>query len=186
MKRLISLTILSVALYACSDKPLTVSSPLLKQTQQQIDQLFQPFAEPGSPGYAIGIIRDTQVLYTQGYGSANLDYELPITPHSAFDIASVSKQFTAACIALLVLDKKLTLETPASNYIPELLKYKDTIRISHLIYMTSGIIDYYRLPRPGGKSWNTFFYFDNDACIAASLGQDSLLFHPGEKWDYCN
>jgi CubicO group peptidase (beta-lactamase class C family) len=159
---------------------------LSKQVRGRIDSLFRAFAKPGSPGYAIGIIRDEQILYEQGYGSANLDYDLPITPHSAFDIASVSKQFTAACIALLIMDGKLSLESPASQFLPRLSKYKDTIRVKHLIYNTSGIIDYYKLPRPGGRSWNTFNYFDNDDCIAASLARDSLLFKPGEKWDYCN
>jgi CubicO group peptidase (beta-lactamase class C family) len=164
----------------------THSGRLPGAVKGRIDRLFQAFAKPGSPGYAIGIIRDTQVLYVQGYGSANLDYELRITPHSAFDIASVSKQFTAACVALLIMDGKLSLESPASLFIPQLAKYPDTIRVKHLIYNTSGIIDYYKLPRPGGRSWNTLFYFDNDVCIAASLGQDNLLFKPGEKWDYCN
>ena len=186
IKRLIALTVLAGALLKGTAQQHIVSGPLSKQVKGQIDRLFQTFAKPGSPGYAIGIIRDRQILYEQGYGSANLDYDLPITPHSAFDIASVSKQFTAACIALLMMEGKLSLESPASLYIPQLSKYKDTIRVKHLIFNTSGIIDYYKLPRPGGRSWNTFNYFDNDDCIAASLGQDSLLFEPGAKWDYCN
>jgi CubicO group peptidase (beta-lactamase class C family) len=186
IRRLITVAILAGALYDVTARQPVASGPLSKQVKGRIDSLFRVFAKPGSPGYAIGIIRDTQILYEQGYGSANLDYELPITPHSAFDIASVSKQFTAACIALLIMDGKLSLETPASLYIPRLAKYPDTIRVKHLIYNTSGIIDYYKLPRPGERSWNTFNYFDNDDCIAASLAQDSLLFKPGEKWDYCN
>ncbi|MCS3733188.1 CubicO group peptidase (beta-lactamase class C family) [Mucilaginibacter dorajii] len=117
---------------------------------------------------------------------ANLDYTLPITPKSAFDIASVSKQFTGACIALLIMDGKLRLDMPASRFIPELAKYKDTIRIEHLIYNTSGITDYYQLPRASDRSWVTFDYFDNDECIRTSLRQDTLAFMPGTKWDYCN
>jgi CubicO group peptidase (beta-lactamase class C family) len=182
IKRSIALTVLAGTLQTGTAQQPSLST----QEKGQIDRLFQAFAKPGSPGYAIGIIRDEEILYEQGYGSANLDYDLPITPHSAFDIASVSKQFTAACIALLIMEGKLSLESPASLYIPQLSKYRDTIRVGHLIYNTSGIIDYYKLPRPGGRSWNTFNYFDNDDCIAVSLGQDSLLFKPGERWDYCN
>lgn len=125
-------------------------------------------------------------MYTKGYGSANLDYEIPISSNSSFDIASVSKQFTAACIALLILEDKLILETPASKFIPELGKFEDTIRIKHLIYNTSGITDYHRLPRPDGKSWITFNYFDIDYCIKVSLEKNTLAFKPGDKWDYCN
>ena len=84
------------------------------------------------------------------------------------------------------MDGKLDLQTPASQYIPELAKYRDTIRISHLIYNTSGITDYYKLPRKDGRSWVTFNYFSIDECIQTSLTPDALQFKPGAKWDYCN
>ena len=155
-------------------------------SKKEIDSLFAPFDKLNSPGYAIGILMDTTILYRMGYGSANLDYDIPITPNSVFDIASVSKQFTAACIALLIMDHKLTLDTPVQNYIPELAKYKDTIRIEHLIYNTSGLTDYFKLPRPDGKSWLGFYYFTTEDAINASLSQDTLAFKPGDQWDYSN
>jgi len=155
-------------------------------TKKRIDSLFSDFDNLNSPGYAIGIAKNGQTLYKNGYGSANLDYSIPIEPNSAFSIASVSKQFTAACIALLILENKVALETPVSNFIPELNKYPDTIRIKHLIYNTSGITDYHRLPRKSGKSWITLNYFDVDECIETSLSQEVLQFKPGDKWDYCN
>ncbi|MDB5158229.1 MAG: Serine beta-lactamase-like protein mitochondrial [Mucilaginibacter sp.] len=159
---------------------------LSPQQKNKIDHLFAAFNRKDSPGYAIGVVKGTKVLYTKGYGAANLDYQIPITPNSSFDIASVSKQFTAACIALLIMDKKLDLDMPVSKFVPELAKYKDTIRIKHLIYNTSGITDYHKLPRPDGKSWITFNYFDIDYCIKVSLSKDTLAFKPGNKWDYCN
>ena len=161
-------------------------APLSEEVKEKIDSIFKDFDKKNSPGYAIGILKNTHILYSKGFGSANLDYDIPITMNSSFDIASVSKQFTAACIALLIMDRKISLETPASKFIPELSKYKDTIRIKHLIYNTSGIIDYYKLPRPDGESWITFNYFDIDYCIKTSLSQDTLSFKPGDKWDYCN
>lgn len=157
-----------------------------KQAKGKIDTIFKAFDKKNSPGFAIGIVKGRDILYTKSYGSANLDYEIPITSDSSFDIASVSKQFTAACIALLIMDNKISLETPVIDFVPELRKYKDTIKIKHLIYNTSGIIDYHKLPRPDGKSWITFNYFDIDYCIKVSLSQDTLSFKPGDKWDYCN
>ncbi|GAB5521402.1 MAG: serine hydrolase domain-containing protein [Rhodothermales bacterium] len=156
--------------------------------QHQIDALFSEFDSLTSPGYAIGIAKGETVLYTHGYGSANLDYQLPITPSSAFSIASVSKQFTAACVALLILEGSLTLDDPAQTYIPELAKYEayPRIRIKHLIYNTSGLTDYHRLPRRDGKSWITFNYFDVDESLSYALAEDTLLFAPGEQWDYVN
>lgn len=97
-----------------------------------------------------------------------------------------SKQFTAACVALLILENKISLETPVQIYIPALKKYQDTIRLKHLIYNTSGIVDYHHLPRKDEKSWITFNYFDVNECIETSLAQDTLKFKPGERWDYCN
>src|SRR5258707_10162014 len=87
-----------------------ITTPILPNTAKtKIDSLFQKFNNLNSPGYAIGIVKGTKVLYTKGYGSANLDYNIPITANSGFDIASVSKQFTAACIALLIIDGKINL-----------------------------------------------------------------------------
>jgi len=162
------------------------ASQLSQAEKNRINQLFSNYDKKSSPGYAIGIVKGSELLYAKGYGSANLDYQVPITANSSFDIASVSKQFTAACIVLLMMDGKIKLEMPVSDFIPQLAKYKDTIRIKHLIYNTSGIIDYYKLPRPDGKSWITFNYFDNDYCIKVSLSPDTLLFKPGDQWDYCN
>lgn len=160
--------------------------PVLSEREKdKIDLVFKDFTLE-TPGYAIGVSIDGHTVYSNGYGSANLDYKLPITPESSFDIASVSKQFTAAGIALLILNGKLSLETPVSDYIPELSKYADTIRVKHLIYNTSGIVDYYRLPRASGKSWITFNYFDIDECIETSLSIDTLSFKPGSRWDYSN
>ncbi|MGJ8662705.1 MAG: serine hydrolase domain-containing protein [Marinicella sp.] len=156
------------------------------ETKERINKLFSEFDHLNSPGYAIGISKNEHTLYKKGYGSANLDYSIPITSNSAFSIASVSKQFTAASIALLILDNKITLDTPAAKYIPELNQYPDKIKIKHLIYNTSGIPDYHSLPRQNNKSWITFNYFDIDECIATSLAQEKLLFTPGTKWDYSN
>lgn len=162
------------------------NSDLSASTAQKIDALFRDFDHLESPGYAIGISKEGENLYMKGYGSANLDYNIPITTNSVFSIASVSKQFTTACIALLILEGKLSLETPAGAFIPALRQYSDTIRVKHLIYNSSGLPEYFELPRKSGKSWITFNYFDIDECIENSLAQGSLQFSPGDRWDYCN
>ena len=181
MRLLIGLFILLINL-SCAGQ----ESKISKLNRDRIDNLFKDFDRKDSPGYAVGISKGTETLYSNGFGSANLDYSIPITTNSSFDIASVSKQFTAACIALLIMDGKLTLETPVREFIPDLGKYADIIRVKHLIYNTSGIIDYHRLPRPNGYSWITFNYFDIDDCIKVSLEKNTLAFKPGEQWEYCN
>lgn len=184
MKKNISV-LLFLFCISCNPTPKN-DGALDRQTGSEIDNLFAPFNKMDSPGYAIGILKDTSILYEKGYGSANLDYHLPVNIRTAFDIASVSKQFTAAGIALLIMHDSLNLNDPVENYLPELAKYPDTIRIKHLIYNTSGIIDYFRLPRAHDKSWLDFYYFDNDEAIRTSLKPDTLAFHPGAQWDYSN
>jgi CubicO group peptidase (beta-lactamase class C family) len=159
---------------------------LSKQTITQIDKLFDSYNKPDSPGYAIGIFRNGKVLYKKGYGMANLDYNLPITPESVFNVASLSKQFTAACIALLILRDSLSLEDEVKQYIPEVAKYTYPIKVKHLVYMTSGIKEYHSLPHKNGLNWNLYDYFTVDTAIAVSLKEPTLEFEPGTKWAYSN
>ena len=77
---------------------------------KQIDQVFYAYDHPGSPGFALGLIHDGNLVFARGYGDANLDDQIPITPHTSFHLASASKQFTAAAVALLILDRKLSME----------------------------------------------------------------------------
>ncbi len=184
MKNIIALILSLTTLGSCGQEVSTIE--MSSSIKQKVDSLFSEFDNLDSPGYAIGISKNGKTLYKNGYGAANLDYNIPIETNSAFSIASVSKQFTAACIALLILENKISLETPASEFIPELKKYSDTIRIKHLIYNTSGITDYHRLKRKSGTSWVTFNYFDINECISTSLAEDNLQFSPGDQWDYCN
>src|ERR1700733_8631327 len=111
-------------------------------TEAKIDKVFAEYARPDSPGYVLGLMKDGELVFAKGYGQANLDDGIPITPHTAFHLASLSKQFTGAAIALLILEHKIALTDPVSKYIPEAAKYGDGLRIEHLVYMTSGLHEY--------------------------------------------
>jgi CubicO group peptidase (beta-lactamase class C family) len=87
------------------------------------------------------------------YGLANLDDGIPITPKTSFHLASLSKQFTASAIALLILNHKIALSDSVAIYIPEVAKYGQGLRIEHLVYMTSGIHEYTDVPRTNGVPW---------------------------------
>ena len=161
------------------------ASPWLDASQQSaIDAIFT--VPPGSPGYAVAVIHDGSFAYAKGFGLANLDDNIPITRETAFHLASLSKQFTAAAVALLILDGKLSLSDPVSRYIPETAKYGDGLRIEHLVYMTSGLHEYTDEPRPNRDPWVTFRYFTRDDAIAAALKPNTLEFTPGTQWAYRN
>jgi len=163
-----------------------VTSWLNATQQAKVDKVFAAYAGKDTPGYALGIIRDGEFVYARGYGQANLDDGIPITPETAFHLASVSKQFTAAAVALLVLDGKLSLSDPVAKYIPEAAKYGDGLRVEHLVYMTSGLHEYTDLPRVSGDPWMSYYYFTRDEAIRTSLAQPKLEFAPGTKWAYRN
>ena len=155
------------------------------QRNRAIADVFKQFDHATSPGYAVGVIKNGQLVYARGFGSANLDYQVPITRQTVFNVASLSKQFTAACVAILIQRGKLSLEDELTKFFPEAAKYGTPIRIKHLVYMTSGLKEYYRLPRAGGRNWERDYFTVADA-IAASLSQSELEFKPGSKWAYNN
>jgi CubicO group peptidase (beta-lactamase class C family) len=157
-----------------------------KALTARIDAVFADHASADSPGYALGVIRDGKLWLARGYGQANLDDEIPITPATAFHLASLSKQFTASAVALLILDGKLSLEDPLSRYVPEAAKFGPDLKLRHLVYMTSGLPEYTGRPRPNGDPWFSAFYFTRDDAIAATMAADKLDFAPGTKWSYSN
>jgi CubicO group peptidase (beta-lactamase class C family) len=134
----------------------------------------------------VAIIKGGDFALSRGYGLANLDDGIPITPETSFHLASLSKQFTGAAIALMILEHKIALTDPVSKYIPEVAKYGDGLRIEHLVYMTSGLHEYTDLPRASGDPWMTFYYFTRDEAIATALRPDHLEFAPGMQWAYRN
>lgn len=163
-----------------------VAADLPTVAVSQIDAVFSDFAKTDTPGYAVGVIRDGELIFAKGYGQANLDDGVAITPKTRFHLASLSKQFAGAAVALLIQDGKLSLEDPVARYIPEAAKFGPDLKIKHLVYMTSGLRDYTTLPRKGGQPWFSAYYFTRDEAIAAGLAQPDLAFKPGTQWAYSN
>ncbi len=155
-------------------------------TQSKIDALFAANARVDTPGYAVEVLKDGRVVFAKGYGQANLDDGVPINAQTAFHLASVSKQFTGAAVALLLTDGKISLDDSVAKYIPEAAKFGDGLRIKHLVYMTSGLPEYTSLPRESGLPWVTFDYFTRDEAIRAVLKVPKLEFVPGTEWAYRN
>lgn len=103
-----------------------------------VDAMFGDLTKPGSPGCAVGIYRNGKIIFGKGYGYANLEENVPITPQTVFDVGSVAKQFTAACILLLKKQGKLKLDDDVRKYVPELPDYSaqtgHKITILHLLH----------------------------------------------------
>ena len=151
----------------------------------RIDALFAAYAEGVQPGYAIGIVRDGELVFARGYGYGNLARRELITPDTSLNLASLSKQLTAAAVALEIVDGRLDPDGTLGAYWPESPEFVHDISIAHLIYMTSGLPEYYRLPSPRG-GWLSENEFTVDDAVGAVFAAGELEFAPGSRWAYSN
>ena len=153
-------------------------------TNPQVDAIFAAYDKPGTPGCALGVIRDGAFVYQKGYGYANLDYGIPLTSRSVFDIGSTSKQFVGMAAALLEEDGKLRLDDDIRKYFPEIPAYDKPITIRMMLQHTSGLRDYltlFRLAKYGADD----FYLDDDV-VKMIARQKATNFTPGSDWLYSN
>lgn len=155
------------------------------ETSAAIDKIFAAFDTTTRPGCALGVWRNGKIIYTRGYGMANLEYNIPITPETIFEAGSVSKQFTAAAIQILCRDEKLALEDDIRKLLPEVPQFGPLITIKHLLTHTSGIRDQWGLlsaaGRPPGSAVHTL-----DEILDLVSRQRDLNFAPGSDYLYSN
>lgn len=133
------------------------------------------------PGAALAVVHSGSLRHSEYCGLANLKPRTPITAHTNFRLASLTKQFTATAILLLIQEGSLSLQSPIVPLLPDLPAAARGITIRHLLSHTSGLADYETLiPHPRTKQLT-------DADVLALLQQHpSLLFSPGEKFHYSN
>ena len=136
------------------------------------------------PGCALAIIREGDIVYSRGYGMADLEHDIPISPQSVFYIGSVSKQFVTTALLLLVEEGKLSLEDDVRKYIPELPDYGHTISLRNLVHQTSGLRDNLTLWELSGRSM--IDDIPEDEIFEMICRQQDLNFIPGEDYAYSN
>ena len=153
--------------------------------QSRVDEIFKEFAVPGSPGCTVAVYQDGRPVLSRAYGMANLDHDVALSPSSVFHVASVSKQFTAAAILLLVEDGKLALDDDVRKHVPELPDFGNRITVRHLIHHTSGIRDQWSLLGLAGWRYSKDLITDDDV-LSILARQKDLNFPPGEQHLYSN
>ena len=150
----------------------------------RVDSIFAAYDRPDAPGCAVGVYRDGRIQYARGYGLADLEHRVPITPATVFDIGSTSKQFTAATILLLEQEGKLSLDDDVRRFLPELPAYERPITIRHLLHHTSGLRDYIGLLRLAGVRTDDVATADD--ALQMLVRQRALNFAPGDEHLYSN
>ncbi len=158
---------------------------LSPDTATRIDKVFEKWNRTDSPGCAVGVYKDGQIVYEHGYGMANLNDDVPITPETVFHVASMSKQFTAASILLLAQQGKLSLDDDVHKYIPELPDFGERITLRHMMHHTSGLRDQWSLLGLAGWRYSQDLITDDDV-MSVLVHQKALNFKPGEKYMYSN
>lgn len=152
---------------------------------QQVDRLFSRWDTTDTPGVALAVVKNGNMVYRRDYGMASLRLGVPITSSTVFNCGSQSKQFTAFAILLLEDEGKLSLDEDIRLYLPEIDDCGRTITIEHLIYHASGLQDYVQLMKYCG--WYQFEDVVNrDLAIALLSRQTALNFEPGDRFMYCN
>ena len=147
-----------------------------------MDQVIQPYVANRQFMGSVLVARDGQVIYSKGYGSADLEWDVPNTPSTKFRLGSVTKQFTAASILLLEERGKLSVNDPVKKYVPDAPAAWDKITIFNLLTHTSGIPNFTNFP-----DYRKLEPFAATAeQLVARFRDKPLDFEPGEKWQYSN
>ncbi len=149
----------------------------------QIDAVFAAFTKE-APGCAVGIYREGQVLLERGYGLADLNHGVPITPDTVFDIGSSSKQFTALAVLMLAKEGKLDLQDKVSKHLPELHELGQRFTIAQMLHHTAGLRDYNELMLMAGHDEGDVTSSDDALRLLAA--QKGLNFEPGTRFSYSN
>lgn len=153
------------------------------EAARKVDSLYASY-NSNTPGAAVAIVKDGKVVFLKGYGMADLDHDIPVTPQTVFNIASVSKQFTAFTTYLLAAEGRISLEDDVRKYITELPDYGTVIRIKHLLAHTSGLRDQAAIGSLAGNRSGDISTTAQILKLAAR--QRALNFTPGTAFGYCN
>ena len=153
-------------------------------TAAEVDRLFVQWDRPDSPGAAVVIVKNGAVIYQHGYGCADLEHHIPITPQTLFDVASVAKQFTGLSVAMLVQQGKLSVNDDIHKYLPDVPNFGKPITIQNLLHHTSGLRDW--------PETLSFSGVDREGEITLDMilemvrRQRELDFAPGTEYQYSN
>ena len=151
----------------------------------KVDAIFAKWDTTTTPGAALAIIQDGKIIYERGYGMAKIEDGIVMTPQKLFNIASVSKQFTAACLGILIQQGRVNLDDDIRTFFPEMPQYDRPILVKHLVYHTSGLRDYSTLLSLAGFRSNSDCP-TVDETLRIIFSQKRLNNLPGEVYSYTN
>jgi CubicO group peptidase (beta-lactamase class C family) len=158
------------------------ASPLLAQSDQVDSYVQAEMTRTHTPGLSVAVVQNGRVVFSKGYGKANVELGVPATADTVYELLSITKQFTATAIMLLAQDGRLELDRAVSNYLPNLPMIWANITLRQLLAHTSGILDY-----TSASGWVKSIRLDRSPeDLIEPVTHTPLLFQPGEQWKYSN
>jgi len=161
---------------------LLASICLAQDNVPRMEQVVRSYVDAKQFMGSVLVDRDGKALLSKGYGSANLEWDVPNSPSTKFRLGSITKQFTAACILLLEERGKLKVEDPVKKYMPDAPAAWDKVTIFNLLTHTSGIPSFTGFP----DYHSTEAIATTPELLVARFRDKPLEFQPGEKWNYSN
>jgi CubicO group peptidase (beta-lactamase class C family) len=179
MRRIIFAILASVAALLAAS--LLAASP----GAEEVARIFAAYQHSNTPGCAAGVEVPGRDIWTGAYGMADLEHSVANTPATVFEAGSVSKQFTAAAVLLLVERGQVSLDDDIRKYFPEIPAYERPVTVRHLLNHTSGLRDWGEIEAIAGWPRTTREY--THAHVLEIINrQRSLNYAPGEAWSYTN
>lgn len=154
-----------------------------KQIEKKLDELLSGQFPQQQPGCQVLIAKQGEVIYRKAFGTADLQLGVPMKPEMVFNIASITKQFTAVAILQLEEQGKLSLQDSIRKFIPDYPPKGYNITIEHLLTHTSGIPDYMQIDyrSPSMERWDF-----SPRQLIDSFKSHPLQFEPGTRYSYSN
>ncbi|HWJ21257.1 MAG TPA: serine hydrolase domain-containing protein [Gemmatimonadaceae bacterium] len=158
-----------------------LSAQTTPSTERRVDALMAPYAAPAGPGASVLVVRDGRVACERSYGLAEVESGTPVTPRTNFRLASLSKQFTATAVMLLVADGRLHYDDSLATFLPALPAYARRVTVRQLLNHTAGLPDYEDFV-PDSQTAQV-----HDADIPALIARATApRFAPGTQYAYSN
>lgn len=163
---------------------LAAAEPKATDPEDLIEQMMMPFSGDDVPGASISILLDGKVAFAEGYGMANLTYDIPMTDETGMSIASVSKQFTAMAVMLMVNEGKMDLDEDIRTYLPDLKGPEGTITLRQMLNHTTGMREILNFLPMAGKTFADAMR--NAEPQEVFNRQMQLQNEPGAEYNYNN
>jgi len=151
--------------------------------EDKIDALIPTQVNDSTPGLVIGVVQKGELIFSKGYGLANISYGISNDPKMVYNIGSVSKQFLGYAFAMLHVKGDLNIDDPVNKYLEDWPEFEYTVTLRHLLTHTSGYREAYTMSNLAGRIIGVD-RLSREECLEVVRKQPQLEFIPGSRWTY--